>query len=63
MVTHKAVSIPNKYDGYTTGTLCGRFSEQPSNDGFNSDEVPTCKFCLKIMENKNHWRNKKYLSE
>ena len=63
MKIHRAVCIENKYGGFTTHTLCGR-DDKRSVDGFNSTDDPhgvTCKLCVDIQTNPNHWRYKKYL--
>jgi len=64
MVKHLAYCIPNEYGGHNFGTLCGlenRLSKE--NDGNRTDKQyeVTCKKCLAIMQNPNHWRYRKYI--
>jgi hypothetical protein len=64
MKTHFAVQQKNSFGGHTTHTLCGRDSSE-SRDGFNSCEhleKVDCALCKNILENKKHWRNRKYLA-
>lgn len=64
MKKHYVVSYENGY-GYTTVTLCGRaHSEGDCDTGNNVSETEaevTCKLCLNILAEPNHWRHRKYL--
>jgi hypothetical protein len=62
MVIHFAYSIPNRYDGYNYGTICGL--ENKKSVDINSTDIVTnvtCKKCLSILDNPNHWRYRKYI--
>jgi hypothetical protein len=62
MVVHLAYSIPNRYDGFNYGTVCGLENKQSKD--INATNIVldvTCKKCLDIMKQTQHWRYKKYI--
>jgi hypothetical protein len=63
MVTHLNYIITNSYGVNVTGTVCG-LENKLSTDGTNSTRIlseVTCKKCLKIINDSEHWRNRKYI--
>jgi hypothetical protein len=64
MVKHLAYCLPNQYGGHNYGTVCGLENRACKDDGRNTTDKPdevTCKKCLAIINNPNHWRHKKYI--
>ncbi len=67
MVTHLNYGIEtDKFGAKTciTGTVCGlenKLSTDGTNSTSNHNEV-TCKKCLAIMADSNHWRHRKYIN-
>lgn len=63
MVIHLNYIIKNSYNTLNTGTICG-VDNKLSKDGTNSSSVHrevTCKKCLAILKNTNHWRYIKFV--
>lgn len=61
-ITHKQVYINGPFGGEVNTTLCGRVSEADP-DGMNVGRKVTCKLCLAIQANPNHWRHKQIRKE
>jgi hypothetical protein len=61
--THLAVCKPNKWGGHQFDTLCGRESGALDEKNAEGAEAKvTCKICLAIIEDKKHWRHRKWLT-
>ena len=56
-VTHQQIFKESVFGGILNTTLCGRMSHT-DDDGMNVGDAVTCKLCLKINANPNHWRFK-----
>lgn len=63
MKTHLAVSEQRPNGAHWTGTLCG-FQSSHSQDGANAEtdhSKVSCKKCLAIMADSNHWRHRRFV--
>lgn len=63
MKTHLAVSSDRADGTHITTTLCGRKNKR-ADDVTNASELTylvDCLFCKAIMNDPEHWRNRKYL--
>jgi hypothetical protein len=58
---HFAITWDSRH-AHHTGTLCGRESSKTAETNCveSTDDV-TCKSCLGILNNPNHWRHRKYV--
>ncbi len=60
---HLAVSKENRHGGHDYDTLCGRESgELDEKNAEDARSKVTCKLCLSILGNPNHWRYRKWLA-
>jgi len=63
-VTHKQIYIKGVFGGIANTTLCGRVSDACVDANVaDGEEKITCKLCLRIQADPEHWQHKQVLTK